>query len=289
MEGVLDFSIVTASLGQLQWLRLCLASVADQAGVRCEHLVRDGGSGEEFGNIIAQFSNVHGVRETDAGMYDALNRGLTRAQGEILAWLNCDEQYLPGTLDRVRQFFARRPDVDIAFGDAILVDSGGRALSYRRIVAPEKHHTRLDHLGTLSCATFFRRSVIDRGYIFDTKWRSIGDAVWIESLLAAGIPTATIPEPLAVYTFTGSNLSASARGYAEMKAWREQTGAPCGALRLLAVLWHRLRKLRAGAYRTRHLDYAIYTLNSPQTRVHFSNPKVGFGWPGGTAPPIPGI
>ena len=85
MEGVLDFSIVTASLGQLQWLRLCLASVADQAGVRCEHLVRDGGSGEEFGNIIAQFSNVHGVRETDAGMYDALNRGLTRAQGEILA------------------------------------------------------------------------------------------------------------------------------------------------------------------------------------------------------------
>ena len=54
-------------------------------------------------------------------MYDALNRGLRRARGEICAHLNCDEQYLPGTLNRVAAIFEAQPEIDIVFGDALVV------------------------------------------------------------------------------------------------------------------------------------------------------------------------
>ena len=59
-------------------------------------------------------------------MYDAINRGWRRAKGEILAYLNCDEQYLPGGLSAVEEFFRRRPQTDVVFADTVVVDLQGR-------------------------------------------------------------------------------------------------------------------------------------------------------------------
>jgi glycosyltransferase involved in cell wall biosynthesis len=89
-------SIVTPSFQQLDWLQLAIASVADQTGTEHEHIVQDAGTpGVEklFHGIGAKL-----FVEKDKGLYDAVNRGLTKARGEICAYLNCDEQYLPGTL-----------------------------------------------------------------------------------------------------------------------------------------------------------------------------------------------
>jgi hypothetical protein len=219
-------------------------------------------------------------------MYDALNRGFARAQGEVLAWLNSDEQYLPETLRKVADYFARHPEVEIIFGDIILVDPNGNPLSYRRVVKPNRVHIRLEHLCTPSCATFFRRSVIEGGPLFDTQWKSIGDAVWMHGVLNRGVRMACLTEPLSIYTFTGVNLSESPQGEREMRVWRSRRDAPAEFLRFPIMAWHRFRKLLAGAYRRRHLHYAIYTRASPRNRVQFTAAKVGFGWPGETAPPV---
>jgi glycosyltransferase involved in cell wall biosynthesis len=279
------FSIVTPSFRMFEWLRLCAASVADQMGATFEHIVQDGGTGPELDEWARQRpGRFRCFQEKDAGMYDAINRGIRRAQGRFLAYLNCDEQYLPGTLEKVEKFFAAHPEIDVLFGDALLVDEMGRALSYRRVVRPSRVHTRLDHLGTLSCATFFRRTIADRGLLFDTRWRSIGDCVWIYTMLGQGISMACLHEPLAVYAFTGVNLSASECGLREMRDWSREADAPSRLLRPAAVLWHRLRKMAAGAYRTRNLEYAIYTKSSPKHRVRFEASRIHFGWPGATAP-----
>ena len=97
-------SIITPSFNQIEWLRLAVASVADQEGVEYEHIIQDGGTDGIKEIVQSEFGNL-GKRlqvfvEKDAGMYDAVNRGLRRASGEICAYLNCDEQYLPGTLAR---------------------------------------------------------------------------------------------------------------------------------------------------------------------------------------------
>jgi glycosyltransferase involved in cell wall biosynthesis len=279
-----SFSIVTPSYQMLNWLKLCAASVGDQVGASFEHIVQDGGTGPDLDEWAGRQAALCCFQERDSGMYEAINRGISRAQGRVFAYLNCDEQYLPGALQRVEQFFTTHPHIDVVFGDAILVDKTGRPLSYRRVVRPNRVHTRLDHLGTLSCATFFRRSIAERGLVFDTRWRSIGDSVWIHTLLGECVSMACLREPLAVYTFTGANLSASERGLREMREWSREAGAPSQLLRPAAVLWHRLLKMAAGAYRTRNLRYAIYTMNSPNQRVQFEASRIHFGWPGATAP-----
>lgn len=278
------FSIVTPSFRNSDWLKLCIASVADQAGVDVEHIVQDGGSDDGTQDWLPGDPRVRAFIEKDAGMYDAIDRGIGRATGEIVAYLNCDEQYLPGTLATVADYFDRHPDVDVVFGDAILVNDQGDALSYRRIVTPTAGHTRLDHLGTLSCAMFFRRGIVAEGFAFASAYRVIGDAVFVWSLLRAGKRMAALAEPLSVFTFTGSNLGQSAQGAAEEQRWRSGAGAAGSVLRPLVILQHRVRKWLAGAYRQRKVDYEIYTRSSPEKRVG-RRATLGWHWP---APPLAG-
>ena len=109
----MKFSIVTPSFNQSHWLKLCVASIADQQGVELEHIVQDAGSDDGTLTWLPQDARVQAFVETDAGMYDAVNRGLRRATGDILAYLNCDEQYLPGALASVARFFQTHPEVDL--------------------------------------------------------------------------------------------------------------------------------------------------------------------------------
>ena len=99
------FSVVTPSFNQLDWLELCIASVADQRETgSVEHIVCDGGSAGIEGfkeRMLVRFPETKNYRlefvvGPDAGMYDATNKGLRRANGEICSYLNCDEQLLPG-------------------------------------------------------------------------------------------------------------------------------------------------------------------------------------------------
>jgi len=274
---VMRFSIITPSFRNSAWLKLCIASVADQQGVEVEHIVQDSCSDDGTQDWLPADPRVRPFIEKDEGMYDAINRGLHRATGDILAYLNCDEQYLPGALARVRDFFAAHPEIDVLFGDAILVDEHGTPLSYRRMVLPLRAHVRLVHLNTLTCSTFFRRSVLNRGHFFDLRWKVIGDAAWMDGLLRAGVAMATLPEPLAAFAFTGANLGASSSAIEEMKVLR---GAAWKAVLAPLLSWHhRWRKWRAGAYASHAVAYELYTKQSPDRRESFSHSLLGFGWP----------
>ncbi|CAN5658908.1 hypothetical protein BH09VER1_BH09VER1_00270 [soil metagenome] len=296
------FSIVTPSYRQLDWLGLCVASVRDQAGVsgiEVEHIIQDAGSPgiEEFareagatlyrdgGVAIPSLSTREGYSltihaEADAGMYDAINRGLKRGTGTLQAYLNCDEQYLPGTLAKVAEFFGREPKTEMLFGDVILVSETGEALGYRRVTRPTELHTRLVHLGTLSCATFFRRRIIEEGHLFDPTWKAIGDAVWVAGILRAGRPISLLREPLGTFTFTGHNLSESNKGPdGEHARWARTQGAPPAWLKIPSVFHHRVTKLLGGAYRKRDLAYEIYRLRDTTARHRFEARQLGHSWP----------
>src|SRR6266576_6285555 len=125
LEGTLRLSIITPSYLGRQWLPLCIASVADQQGVEVEHIVQDSCSGDGTEELLRNYPHVRAYVEKDAGMYDAVNRGFDRATGDILAYLNCDEQYLPGALKLVHDFFAAHPEVEAVFSDSIVTDPDG--------------------------------------------------------------------------------------------------------------------------------------------------------------------
>ncbi len=284
MLSLPSFSIITPSFRQLDWLRLAVASVADQEGAITEHIIQDAGTegiNKFFQSNIPANGGLHHVTlfvEKDAGMYDAVNRGLARARGDICSYLNCDEQFLPAALARVASFFDARPDVDVLFGDAILIDSSGNPISYRRTVLPKLSHVRYVHLNTQSCSMFFRRTLLERGFFFDSDWRAIADGVWVEQLLLSGIRMATIREPLAVFTFTGQNLGASSASLAEAASRRGLLSISKQLVKVAAIIWLRIRKLFAGAYRFRNVEVDIYTVESPSLRQS-RKARLGFSWP----------
>jgi glycosyltransferase involved in cell wall biosynthesis len=165
----MQFSIITPSFRSSEWLKLCIASVADQ-GVEAEHIVQDSCSDDGTQDWLPRDPRVKAFIEKDAGMYDAINRGLRRANGEILAYLNADEQYLPGALAAVARCFAAHPEAAVVFGDTIIVDRSGNWRQSRRACLPRKYHTWVsDTMGVTSCATFFRRSLLQRGCFFDER------------------------------------------------------------------------------------------------------------------------
>jgi len=263
------FSVITPNFRSGEWLKLCIASVADQ-GTDLEHIVQDAGSDDGTLNWLAEERRVKAFIEKDHGMYDAINRGFGRCQGELLAWLNADEQYLPGALQRVTSWFEQHPGIDVLFGNVIFVNIQGGYLGHRKMQVPLLYHTWTCHLSTLSCGMFFRRRLLtDSGFFLDPKWRSSGDGEWMLRLLRAGVRMETLNEFTSVFTRTGSNLSAGANAVREAEQLR--AGAPAWArwFRPAIILHHRLRRLLGGMYRRKPFAYEIYTLSSPQKRQRF--------------------
>jgi glycosyltransferase involved in cell wall biosynthesis len=276
-----QFSIITPSLRQFEWLKLCAASIADQEGVIVEHIVQDAGTGPELKAWAAGKLGLRLYVEEDRGMYDAVNRGFRRATGEILAYLNCDEQYLPGTLAIVADFFARNPDADVAFGNVVVVDTTGQYICSREASLPQLYHTWVCTLPAFTAATFFRRRIIDQHKLyFDDQWRELGDAIWFLELLKRKIRMAHLDRFLTAFTDTGENLMLKPNASVEQRRLRESAPPWAQTLRPFWILQHRLRRLVQGVYKPSKLTYSIFTRESPTKRQTFVVDKPKFIWPG---------
>ena len=217
--------------------------------------------------------------EKDSGMYDAINRGLRKATGDILAYLNCDEQYLPGTLDAVTKFFTDHPKVHIAFAYTVAVNPSGEYLFHRKVLVPLLYHTWTHPLSVLTCATFFRRSVVDRNNaFFDTSYKIGGDAEWVLRLLKQKILMAVLPRFTSAFTITGQNLSVDSRAKPEMQRLMSTAPAWVRWARAGILLHHRVRRWARGVYRQKPFNYEIYTLGSSTSRVSFEVSKPTGRW-----------
>jgi glycosyltransferase involved in cell wall biosynthesis len=261
------WSIITPSFRSSQWLKLCIASVADQ-GLAVEHIVQDAGSDDGTLDWLTRDARVKVYVEKDEGMYDAINRGLRRSQGELLAWLNCDEQYLPGVLKLAAEFFEHHPGVDMVFGDVVMVNPDGQYLSHRRMQTPLKYHTWTCHLSTLSCGTFFRRRVVfDNDIWFDTRWRDVGDGEWMVRLLKRGVSMAALGQFTSTFTQTGVNMSAAPNARRENLALRRSAPLWVRVLRPLWITHHRLRRLLGGMYFQQPFSYEVYAAKNLGNRL----------------------
>jgi glycosyltransferase involved in cell wall biosynthesis len=142
-------SVVTPSYNQARFLEETIQSVLDQDYPSVEYIVIDGGSTDGSLEIIQRYADRLGwwVSERDQGQTDALNKGFAQAKGEILAWLNSDDTYLPGAISEAVAFLETYPDVGLVYGDANLVDEQGsligkfpaRQTDYRRLLRGYVH------------------------------------------------------------------------------------------------------------------------------------------------------
>lgn len=259
------FSIVTPSSNMLGDLQLCSASIADQGGVMVQHIIQDNHSKElnearpELNRIASSSLDYTQeiYSEADSGIYQAVNRGFDRARHHLLAYLNCDEQYLPGSLEKVGQFFAAHPEVDVVFGDLVFVDEAGEAIHYQKTILPRAPIIRLAYLPTFTCATFFRRRVFER-FRFREDLKAVSDAYWMLALLENKVPMALLEEPTSVFTCRDSNYSDSDRAREEKADLRRTAPAWQRRLSPLLNLSYKAEKALRGCYTFPAFDYRIY-------------------------------
>lgn len=130
-------SIVTPSYNQAEYLEATLRSVLDQDYPAIEYLVVDGGSTDGSVEIIRRHAGALAwwTSEPDAGQAEAINKGLARASGEIVAWLNSDDVYRPGAVSAAVAALAAHPAAGLVYGDVDFIDGAGRTIgrnSYRQ-------------------------------------------------------------------------------------------------------------------------------------------------------------
>lgn len=304
------FSIITPSFNQLDWLRLCVASVRDQLeptpianqpptaateALLVEHIVQDGGTPgiEEFAREagasfyreeeaasprdnskfktqnpkLPESFSLKILSERDSGMYDAINRGLRRSTGEICAYLNCDEQYLPGALEAVASHFADNPETDILFADAVVADGTGNYICHRKAQTPFRDQLWF-RMPILTCATFFRRRVFETCDVwFDETKKVCGDVIWLMRAQNAGLGMRVLRRFTSVFTDTGEALGLGTK--ADEEFLELQRNMPGRVRRFLPayLAYHRFRTLCSGVHIQRPFEFGLYTLASPARRV----------------------
>lgn len=174
----MTFGIVTPTLNAERYLEDTIRSIWAQASdlVRIDHVLVDGGSTDRTIEIAGGFPSRVVVATDDQGMYDAVNRGLAMVEGEIVGYLNADDEIPPGALEVVARAFTDHPDVEWLLGKREFIDGQGKAFAWMQPVP----FTLRQYLGLgWSCVpqetVWMRRRLLDRLGPFDTSFKNTGD------------------------------------------------------------------------------------------------------------------
>ncbi|OEH45273.1 glycosyltransferase family 2 protein [Legionella parisiensis] len=164
-------SIVTPSFNQGPFLRQCIESVLSQNYPNLEYIVIDGGSHDDSLSIIHEFEPhfAYWVSEPDKGQSEAINKGFRKASGELVAWLNSDDYYLPGTFEHVIKAYQINPHAPFYFGDGYRVSKTGEVLTHffpKNSLTFDRHALVMGLNYILQPSTFMNRNCLEQiGYL----------------------------------------------------------------------------------------------------------------------------
>jgi glycosyltransferase involved in cell wall biosynthesis len=218
----LRFSIITPTFNRRDMLAEALDSVARQEWPEIEHIVVDGGSTDGTLELVAGHPEIRLIGGPDEGVYDALNKGIAAATGDVVALLNSDDALEPGALKAVAAGFAEDPGCESVCGSARLVAGDKTIEIYDRDHDKRLTSARTALLGaSIINARFFRKASLDRLGPFSLAYRIVSDRDFLMRAITLGLRTKPIA-PL-VYTYRRHHASLSFSGEAAQRPaiWRE--------------------------------------------------------------------
>ncbi len=182
-------SIITPSFNQASFLERTILSVLEQDHPDIEYLLADGGSTDGSLEIIKRYADrlAWWTSEKDQGQAEAINKGFAHAHGEIIAWLNSDDYYLPGTVSAAVKMFGKFPQAGMIYGDMLAVDEFDRTINTLRY-----HQLSLVDLLCFQIigqpAVFMRRSAFEKtGGLDNTLHFLLDHQLWIRIAEQTGV------------------------------------------------------------------------------------------------------
>jgi glycosyltransferase involved in cell wall biosynthesis len=204
MNEKLLISIITPSLNRADMIATAIESVQAQNYSNVEHLIMDGGSTDGTLDILSKHSHLKVFSGQDNGMYDALNRGLALAQGEIIGFLNTDDEYLPGALEKVALSFTE------SAADAVAGRANMQGLGLERVESLNQYTDFFDTLlmgVPIFNAWFFRTSVFRKLGPFDASFRMAGDREYLIRFSLAGLRLHLVEDIIYSYRIHTNSLT----------------------------------------------------------------------------------
>jgi glycosyltransferase involved in cell wall biosynthesis len=225
-------SIITVSYNSASTLARTFDSVLSQNfNGEIEYIVIDGASTDDTVSLIRQYEGLFSscgiyfswISEPDKGIYDAMNKGITMANGELVGILNSDDFYEPDTLKRVSEAAGKSPDADIIYGMLRVMLADGRELQIYRY--------RYDnYLLDLSCTVqsaaqhptcFVRKRVYDEIGCFDTSFRTSADYDFLLRAMKNGVSFLALDHVLSNFSLGGATDHVDQYDMFEQR-WRAQ-------------------------------------------------------------------
>ncbi|OIO18382.1 hypothetical protein AUJ29_00110 [Candidatus Kuenenbacteria bacterium CG1_02_38_13] len=236
-------SIITPSYNQGKFIEQTIQSVLTQNYPNLEYIVMDGGSTDNTVDILKKYERkLKWFSEKDKGQSDAINKGLRMATGAIVTWLNSDDYYLPGTLQKVSNYYAEHADAFWVTGDYEIVDESGKQIhSFVRIY--KKFLRSLPFRNTLYIAnyinqpsTFWKRSLLKKtGFVNENYHLCMDYDLWLR--IYKNNPLHTIFSPLSAFRIHSDSKGKSqyVKQFNEEKEVAEKNGGSKVDLTLHAI------------------------------------------------------
>jgi glycosyltransferase involved in cell wall biosynthesis len=212
---MIKISLVTPVWNGEKFISETLASIYGQGDCCFEHIIMDSLSTDRTPDIVASFGSclTRYVREKDAGIYDAMNKGIALARGEVVGIINADDRLAPGCLARVCEMFGD-PRVDYVYSDVVLIDDLGGAVGLMRAL-PVNDYPKVWPMGFdwrfytpfPHPSLFVRRRVYEKLGAYDLKYKFAADHDFMARLISAGCVGVKAESPLATFRLGGASSS----------------------------------------------------------------------------------
>ena len=203
-------SIITPVLNRVDTINEVLTSVAKQTYRPIEHLIVDGGSTDGTVRAIDRFAHskphVRWISEPDSGMYEAIEKGLRMARGDVIAYINSDDLYFPWSIETAVRHLGR--ECDFVYGDVAILTRGRIRTTFQLQFYPEFDARYYVHHGVLAQPTvFWTRAAMDSVGGFDVGRRLLGDVDYWTRAVVAGLRFCRVDDVLALMVLHPGALS----------------------------------------------------------------------------------
>jgi len=208
-------SIITPSYNQGHFIEETIQSVLQQNYPDLEYIIVDGGSTDNTVEIINQYKSqiAYWISEKDNGQTHAINKGLAVATGEIIAYINSDDYYLPGTFFKVAEAFQNSPEIDLLHGRCRYVNEAGEKIG-EQFGNIQSFEEIIDLWGVwwqkrqfVQPEVFWSRRITDRIGTFNEALHYVMDYDYWCRILRAGGKVKRIEQELACFRFTANQKS----------------------------------------------------------------------------------